>query len=110
MPHTIDSVLNDPLVTIEDRHDEMGSFAIKIGALQTVVYIELGRFRTSDLTKFDVSHAIHTPSQAAPYRTSRPVGDYWEHALHRAIDGLTMYYKIAVTAGHTPSENWLVKN
>ena len=111
MPYTIDGVLNDPLLTVEDRHDEMGSFAIKIGSLQTVVFIELGRFRTQDTTKFDVSHAIYTtpPIQIDPYRTSSPYADYWEYALHRAVDGLLSYYRQAVAAGHTPSENWLVE-
>ncbi len=108
MAYTIDGVLGDPLLTVEERHDQMGSFAIKIGALQTVVLIELGRFRTQDTTKFHVSHAIHTPLQIDPYRTSNPFADYWEYALHRAVDGLLSYYKQAVSAGHAPSESWLV--
>jgi hypothetical protein len=53
IPCTIDEVLNDPLLTIEDRHDEIGSFAIKIGELQTLIFIELGRFQTSETTKFE---------------------------------------------------------
>jgi hypothetical protein len=110
MPWTIDDVLNDPLLTIEDRHDEMGSFAVKIGVLQTIVFIELGRFQTSEMTKFNLSHAIHTPTQAGPYQTSAPFGDYWAHALHLAVDGLTSYYRQAVGAGHLPHEGWLVKN
>lgn len=110
MPFTIDQILDDPLLTIENRHDEMGSFAIKIGSLETLIFIELGRFRTSETTKFDVSHAIHTPVQAGPYRTSTPFADDWAYALHRAVDGLTSYYQQAVDAGHAPSESWLVEN
>jgi len=110
MPWTIDDVLNDSLLTVEDRHDEMGSFAVRIGALQTLVFIELGRFQTSEMTKFKVSHAIHPPTQIGPYQTSIPFGTYWAYALHLAVDGLTSYYRQAVDAGHAPSENWLVKN
>lgn len=109
MAYTIDDILNDPLLTVEDRHDEMGSFAVKIGKLQTLVFIELGRFQTSETTKFEVSHAIHTPTQADPYRTSTPFADDWAYALHRAVDGLISYYKEAVAAGHVPNENWLVE-
>lgn len=107
--YTIDSVLNDPLLTVEDRHDEMGSFAIKIGTLKTVIFIELGRYRTSETTKFFVSHAIHTPGQDAPYKTSKPFADGWAYALHRAVNNLTSYYKDAVAAGHKPAESWLVE-
>ena len=110
MPYTVDNILSDPLLTVEDRHDEMGSFALRIGSLQTVVFIELGRFRSTQDTKSTVSHAIHTPMQAAPYRTSRPFDDDWAYALHRAVDGLLSYYRAAVAAGHLPEEAWLVKN
>jgi hypothetical protein len=110
MPHTIDSALDDELVTVLDRHDESGSFAVTIGALDTPVFIELGRFLTTDQVKFHMSHAIHTPVQAAPYRTSMPFGDDAGYALHRAISGLTQYYREAVQAGHEPDESWLVRN
>ena len=110
MPYTIDSILSDPLITIEDRHDDFGSFAIRIGSLKTIVYIDLGRVRSGETTKFRVSHAIHTPVQAGAYRTSIPTGDDWEYALHRAVQGLLSYYKDAVEAGHQPKETWLVSN
>ena len=42
MPHTIDSALDDDLVTVLERHDDMGSFAITIGSLDTPIFIELG--------------------------------------------------------------------
>lgn len=109
MPHTFDSALKDDLVSVVNRDDDMGSFKIQIGALETVVTIELGRFMTSDETKFFVSHAIKTPVQAGPYRTSRPFADYPPYALHMAIRGLTDYYRQAVDKGHEPSEDWLVE-
>ena len=109
MPFTIDDILSDPLVTVIERDDEMGNFALKIGSLQTVIFISLGRARTSQTTKFNLSHAIHTTVQIGAYRTSIPFADYWEYALQKAVSGLTSYYKQAVTAGHTPNEDWLVK-
>jgi hypothetical protein len=78
MALSIDDALDDDLVTVEERQDERGSFAIRVGQLETIVFIELGRFRSSQKTKFIVSHAIHTPSQAGPYRTSVPQADSWE--------------------------------
>src|ERR1700730_6270647 len=75
-----------------------------------LVTIDLGRVMDSDETKFRVSHAIKTPMQIAPYRTSIPVADYPAYALHKAITGLTDYYRDAVKNGHKPSEQWLVKN
>ncbi len=107
MAYTIDGILADPLITVVDRHDEMGSFAIQVGVLETVIYIELGRFRTSDITKFHLSHAINTPEQLDAYRTSRPFADYWEYALHQAVTAITMHYEIAVKKGHVPAESWL---
>ena len=108
MPWTIDKALDDPDIEVVDRHDEMGSYAIKVGSLSPVITIELGRFMNSDTTKFIVSHAIHTPEQAGPYRTSKPFDDYPAYALHRAVDGITSYYRSAVKAGHKPKDSWLV--
>jgi hypothetical protein len=110
MPHTIESALQDDLVTVLDRHDDMGSFAINIGMLDTPVFIELGRFLTDDRIKFSVSHSIHTPLQAGPYRTSISFRDDPGYTLHLAISGLTEHYRQAVRAGHTPDESWLVRN
>jgi len=107
MAYTLDGILSDPLITVVDRHDEMGSFAIQVGSLQTVIYIELGRFRTGKNTKFRLSHVIKTPEQLDAYRTSKPFADDWEYALHQAITGITMYYEMAVKKGHTPIESWL---
>lgn len=110
MPWTLDNALDDELVTVIDRHDDIGNYSIKIGKLETIVEIDLGRLLTSDRVKFRVSHSIHTPLQAGPYRTSRFIEDDAAYALHRAIDGLTSYYKQAVKDGYTPKESWLVKD
>jgi len=111
VPYTFDSALDDDLITVVDRNDEMGSYAVKVGELETTVFIEIGRFMSSDTTKFSVSHAIHTPvNAAAPYRTSLPFADYPAYALARAVSGLTDYYRLAVEKGHKPSEKWLVRD
>ncbi len=109
MPYTFDSALDDELITVLSRSDEMGEFEVRVDILETPVAIELGRFMTSDHTMFRVSHAIHTPSQAGPYRTSTPHGGYPAYALHKAVSGLPLYYKNAVKDGHVPSESWLVE-
>ncbi len=108
MVWNFNNALNDPLVTVENRIDDWGTFEIRIGSIPTVISIELGRHMTSDETKVWVSHAIHTPVQAGPYRTSRPYWDDPEYALQQTISGFTEYYNQGVKAGHTPSASWLV--
>lgn len=108
MTYTFDDALDDELVTVFERNDEMGAFLVRIGTLETLVTITLGRYMTSEHTRFELSHAIKTPLQGAPYRTSLPFDDSPGHALHRAVDGLTRWYRDAVENGHQPSEDWLV--
>ena len=110
MSYKIDEILANPLLTVEERDDERGSFAVRIGRLTAVISIELGRFHTTETTKYRISHAIHTPKQLGPYRTSRPSADSWEAALQKAVNGLTSYYKEAVDSGCQPHETWLVEN
>ena len=57
---------------------------------------------------FQHSHLIHTPTQAGPYRTSRPFADTKEQAIEEAMRGFREFYSGAVEAGHTPSSGWLV--
>ena len=108
MAYTFDEVLDDELVTVVERNDEMGEFVVRIGTLRTPVSIDLGRFMTTERTKFRLSHVIKTPMLAGPYRTSLPFGDDPGYALHKAIAGLTSYYRQAIEEGHDPCEDWLV--
>jgi hypothetical protein len=108
MPWTIDNALDDDLVTVVSRDDSSGFYEVKIGELETVVRIKLGRHLDSEQTDFQLSHAIHAPGQEGPYRTSIPSGGYPAYALRRAISGLTSHYKDAVRNGHKPRETWLV--
>ncbi|MGO9769533.1 MAG: hypothetical protein ACLPSW_08275 [Roseiarcus sp.] len=110
MAHIFDDALSDDLVTVVTRNDSMGTFDVQIGELETIVTIDLGRFMDCDRTKFQLSHAIKTPIQAGPYRTSIPIADDPAYALHRAIKSLTDYYRDAVKRGHKPNEQWLVEN
>ena len=103
-----DAALTNPMVTVTNRIDDWGTFEIQIGSIPTIVTIELGRHMNSDETKVIVSHAIHTPVQAGPYRTGRPYWDDPEYALQQTISGLTDYYNQAVSAGHSPDVTWLV--
>jgi hypothetical protein len=41
MAFTFDDALDDDLVTVVDRNDEMGSYAVKIGKLETTVLSSL---------------------------------------------------------------------
>ena len=110
MPYTIDSALDHDLVTLVTRRDDFGIYELRIGDLETLVTIELGKTPDDRFTKFKVSHSIHTPVQLDPYRPGRPYNDNPPAALRQAITGLTQYFEDAVRKGHTPSEEWLVEN
>jgi hypothetical protein len=109
MPFNFDNALDDELVTVLLRDESTGLFVIRIGELQQEIEIQLGREMDNDGTHFRVSHAIHTPVQAGPYRTSRPWGDDPPYALSQAVSGLTMYYRQAIKEGHQPTDGWLVE-
>ena len=110
MAFTVDEALDDDLIHVIDRHDEVGTFTVRLGSLETPITIELGRFQSSEETKFWVSHAIKTPSQHDPYTPSVFYKPSWGDALQEAVSSLTMYYRIAVRDGHKPEESWLVRN
>lgn len=109
MAHTFDSALDYESITVLYRDDSKGLFVIRLGNLSPEVEIRLGRQMDNDTTLFWISHAIKTPLQATPYRTSRPWGDYPAYALHQAVSGLTMYFDEAVRKGHNPDDSWLVE-
>ena len=110
MAWTFDNALEDDDITVIERDDSRGDYAIQVGELETIVTIELRRTLDGKYVEFRTSHAIKTPTQAGPYRTSRPFDDEAPYALHRAVDGITNFYRQAVNDGHTPVESWLVRN
>jgi len=107
MAWTIDSALEDELVTVVSREDAKETYHILIGELKTIVTIKLSSKGNTSGTFFSTSHAIKTPDQITPYNTSRPWGDTPAYALHQAISGLTDYYGTAFKNRHSPSEDWL---
>jgi len=107
--YEIEEVLADDLITIIERDDESGHYALRFGELETVVSIQLGRSRTTERTHYKISHAIHTPVQIGPYKTSLAFSDYWAAALDKAVTGITVHFREAVEAGYDPKESWLVK-
>lgn len=109
MSYTFDNVLDQDLITVIKRDDDLGRFVIRLGDLKTRITIRLCRFMSSEKTTFEVSHVIHTPTQVDAYRTSLPIAGDPAHALDRAVSGLTSYYKDAVNAGYEPCEGWLVE-
>ncbi len=109
MPYTFDNVLDQDLITVLERDDDLGRFVIRLGDLKTHITIRLCRFMSSEKTTFEVSHVIHTPRQVDAYRTSLPCADDPAHALNRAVSGLTSYYQDAVNEGYKPCEDWLVE-
>jgi hypothetical protein len=110
MAYTIDQILSEPGITVIERNDGIGEYAIRIGELTTTVIIQLRWTMDRKFVEFTQSHAIKTPTQAGPYRGSRPFDDDPAYALHRAVSGITDYYNEAVRAGHVPREDWLVEN
>lgn len=109
MSWEFDEVLSHELVHKESWDESRGTLEFRIGVLQTIITIELGRFMDCDWTKFWRSHAIKAPHQHGPYLPSKEFGDDPPHALHQAISSFTRDYEIAVEKGHTPSDEWLVR-
>lgn len=57
--------------------------------------------------EFRRSHAIKAPGQMDFYNPSRLQDDDNAYCMHRAVESLASYYRIAVKAGHVPQESWL---
>lgn len=95
--------------TIHSRRRSAGEYRFCVGDLETEITVRLFERIDGDGYDFEISHAIHTPTQGSPYRTSRAWGDTADYALSQAVTGITMHYEIAVKAGHTPEEAWLVR-
>ncbi|WP_160286840.1 hypothetical protein [Pseudomonas knackmussii] len=59
---------------------------------------------------YELSHHVHTPTQAGPYYPSRTAAETETQAIDMAIDAFTSFLVSAIQAGHQPSEAWLVPN
>lgn len=109
MAWTIANALADESIKVIRRRT-ISEYQFTVGKLKTVITIRIYTENKGSQYLFEQSHAIKTPSQAGPYWTSKPWADYEAYAVHRAISGITDYYKAAVKAGHKPVESWLVPN
>lgn len=59
---------------------------------------------------FSISHFAHTPLQATPYVSSQTVERSERAALELAIEITRHFLLLAVGAGMSPEEAWLVPN
>ena len=105
----LDDAFDDELVHVVFRNDREGAFLVGIGELPTVVTIRLKKRSTvRGKVEYTTSHVIHTPAQAQPYRTRLPFGDDHSSAVVKALQDLTLYYRLATRDGHRPQMDWLV--
>ena len=107
MMDSVDRALQNDLIKLVERHDDIGAYLVRLGALETIVTIKL-RSTWGTRTAFKQSHVIRTPEQQVPFWSCVAEGQTPAEALRRAIEGLTTYYRRAVLHGYTPTEDWLV--
>jgi hypothetical protein len=105
----INSALDDDLIHLIARDDEMGIYEFRVGKLKTIVTVEVGRLPSSERARYHRSHDIKTPIQAGPYHQRPFCWDDVPYALHQAIGSITTYYRLAIADGHEPQEEWLVE-
>ena len=109
MAYTIERALDDKLIELVNRNDDLGIYKFRVGVLDTIVTVEIGRLPASERARYHRSHDIKTPSQAGPYHQSRYDWDDVPYALFQAINSITSYYRMGLEDGHTPDESWLVE-
>lgn len=98
------------ILTILEADPSKGRVRVRLKGLATPVSITVSPAVGPGEVRLRMSHAVHTPLQAGPYRTSRDVFDDQATALQHGRWALTHFYSIAVAAGHPPSDEWLVPN
>ena len=109
LAYEVAEVLGMKGVSVVHKDESAGLYMVRIGALKTIVTIRLSPLKDTPYTHFTQSHAIKTPDQDAPYRTSRPWNDYPAAALHQVLDGLLSHYFAATEIDKLqPEESWLV--
>ena len=99
MSWNFDEALEDELLHDVSCDRSRGTFEFRVGELEEVITIELGRFMDGDQTKFRISHAIKAPWQRDAYRSSRVFDDDPVRALRRAINCITFDYRQALEKG-----------
>jgi hypothetical protein len=107
MIRTITSALAKKLIKVVSRDDTAGVIGIQLGVLQKIITINLvplsdGRFG------IEADHGFQADFQAGPYsppfRPHHIPGD----ALHEFLMTFCSCYRIALSEGYKPREEWLV--
>jgi hypothetical protein len=109
MAVSIQRALDSALITVVKADRDRGIFKIKIGELNTVVTIKLFFDDITEMWRFEQSHMIKTPLQIGPYRPGIRRNLYRGSLLLKAINGFTMFYRIAEREGFRPKQKWLMK-
>lgn len=99
-------VLVEPKKLVGEYEFYLQDTSIKI---RIHIYKDLRAPVPSEPFYFDISHAIHTPAQIGPYNPTAPWASDLNFALRRAVKSIAFYYKEAVSKGHEPGEEWLIR-
>ena len=106
MAHTIESAFDHEHV--RDVLQLLSEYRFTLGDLHTVITIRLYRaINGAPGVFFRQSHFISTPTQAAPYRTSRPWNDTEASAINQVVSAMNEHYSDALRVGKTPDDSWL---
>jgi hypothetical protein len=92
-------------------YKQLARYCVYFHDLHTPVYITLWQDTDSDQIMPEYSHQVKTPAQNDPYSP-----DYihaYDHGTPEAIvaklvAAMDSFFQAAITAGHQPSESWLV--
>ncbi|WP_339524232.1 hypothetical protein [Pseudomonas sp. EL_65y_Pfl2_R96] len=74
------------------------------------IKIWLGDSPSDEPYFYTLSHNVHTPTQAGPYRPSRTCAATEEEALRDAISATRSFLVGAIQQGHEPQDSWMIPN
>jgi hypothetical protein len=103
---SISQALAKDMVETVERKDELGIVKVRIGAISTIITIEIvemadGRFVTRQ------DHNIRIPGHGTYLIRESPYGFPGE-ALHDVLKEYKFWFKQAVQEGHAPGPSWWV--
>jgi hypothetical protein len=108
MPHTIESVFDDPAIELPRQFVSEFKFSLKDIGVE--IRIKIYRFLSSSKFGFEQSHYIKTPQQGGPYRPGLAAFGNEAAALHQAVQSIMTHYEPAVQAGIEPCDEWMIPN
>ena len=113
----------DEIVEMLDGESEVAESYVLLRELKVVLDVDQDHFHPTIRVKiyrsnviagqpyhFEVSHHVHTPSQAGPYFPSHTCSESEPGAVRQAISTTVSFLKVAIREGHAPTERWLVPN